>query len=206
MNKPSRPRVVSNPASRLSDLRGGLRLVVDGTRHITGLVEALHGQIQRVAPPLRRRVLAPAAPATALDADGLLRSRGLARLVYRSIQATTGLVGTGLDGLLARFDAAGPGGPNPQPGPNTPRRDAFVSALNGVLGDHLQRSGNPLTIGFELRQRGQPLQPATLGAAAPRRLLLVHGLCMGDGGWLRDGHDHGALLGTALGAAMVHAR
>ena len=200
-------------AGTVSDLRGGVRLVVDGTRHITGLVEALHGQVQRVAPPLRRRPLAPVAnanantTATASDTDGLPPSRGLARLVYRSIQSTTGLVGAGLDKLLARFDAAGPSAPGAQASLDTPRRDALVSALNGVLGDHLQRSGNPLAIPFQLRQGGQLLQPALLGAAAPRQvLLLVHGLCMGDGGWLRSGHDHGALLGAALGAHTVYAR
>ena len=217
MKKPSKPRLASTPATpatpatSLSDVRGGVRLVVDGTRHITGLVEALHGQIQRVAPPLRRRPLAPAATATAndTDTDGLPRSRGLARLIYRSIQATTGLVGAGLDKLLAQFDAAGPGGESGRNSlsANAPRRDALVSALNGVLGDHLQRSGNPLAIPFQLRQGGQVLQPATLGADAPRQvLLLVHGLCMGDGGWLRDGHDHGARLGAALGAAPIYAR
>ncbi len=211
MKKPPKPRLTAapvtppaTPAGTASHLRGSVRLVVDGTQHITGLVEALHGQIQRLAPPLRRRPLAPAASATTNDRDGLPPSRGLARLVYRSIQATTGLVGAGLDNLLARFDAAGLGDGQ---GANTPRRDALVSALNGVLGDHLQRSGNPLAIPFQLRQCGQVLQPAMLGATAPRQvLLLLHGLCMGDGGWLRDGHDHGALLGAALGAAPIYAR
>ena len=97
--------------------------MVDSTQHITGLVEALHGQIQRLAPPLRRR------PPAALGGDGLPPSRGLSRLVYRSIQAGTGLVGVGLDRLLASADLAGVAGPT------TPRRDALVSALNGVLGD-----------------------------------------------------------------------
>ena len=180
--------------------------MVDSTQHITGLVEALHGQIQRLAPPLRRR------PAAALDGDGLPPSRGLSRLVYRGIQAGTGLVGLGLDRLLASIDLASVAGHA------TPRRDALVAALNGVLGDHLQRSGNPLAIPFQLRQAGQPLPPDALGAAAGaavgaavgvaspgRVLLLIHGLCMGDGGWLRKGHDHGAQLGRALAAAPLYA-
>ena len=189
---------MSKTPGAVADARGGLRLVVDATRHITGLVEALHGQILRVAPPLRRR---PAAEqALAGDADGLPRTQGLTGLVYRSIQGSTRLVGDGLDGLLAPWDAAlGSAG-------GSPRRDAAVAALNGVLGDHLLRSGNPLAITLQLRQQGQPLDLARLIAAAPRRLLLlVHGLCMSDLGWCRNGHDHGQMLGAALGAEPVYA-
>ena len=216
-NRPTKPRPGRPPDTRpqdtrapaaspptsspQADLRGGARLAVDGTRHITGLVEALHGQIQRVALPLRRRpAAAPPQATTANDSDGLPRSRGLTRLVYRSIQGTTRLVGAGLDGLLAPFDAALAG-----TGP-APRRDALVAALNGVLGDHLQRSSNPLAIPMQLRQGGAPLHAAALGAAAPRRvLLLVHGLCMSDLGWCRNGHDHGQRLASALGAVPVYA-
>ena len=206
MTQPPRPPLkivpgappASKPPGAVADARGGLRLVVDATRHITGLVEALHGQIQRVAPPLRRR---PAAEqALAGDADGLPRTQGLTGLVYRSIQGSSRLVGDGLDGLLAPWDAAlGSTG-------SSPRRDAAVAALNGVLGDHLLRSGNPLAITLQLRQQGQALDRARLVAAAPRRLLLlVHGLCMSDLGWCRQGHDHGQLLGAALGAEPVYA-
>lgn len=185
------------PSGPLADARGGLKLVVDGTRHITGLVEALHGQIQRFTPPLSTR---GKARGDVRDADGLPPTRGLTGLVYRSIQGTTRLIGDGLDGLLAPFDGAlADDAPSP-------RRDALVAALNGVLGDHLLRSGNPLAIPMQLRQHGRPLDPAALGADAPRRvLLLVHGLCMSDLGWRRNGHDHGALLGAALGAAPVYA-
>lgn len=186
-------------ASPVADTRGGLRLVVDGSRHITGLVEALHGQIQRLAPPIRPGD-ARGLSARADDSDGLPTTRGLTGLVYRGIQGGMRLVGDGLDGLLAPFDAA------LQAGTPTPRRDALVAALNGVLGDHLLRSGNPLAIPMQLRQHGQPLDAAALGSTAPRRvLLLVHGLCMSDLGWQRNGHDHGELLGRQLGMAPVYA-
>jgi len=184
----------------VADTRGGLKLAVDGTRHVTGLVEALHGQIQRFAPPLRRRE-APAWPETGNDlGDGLPPTRGITGLVYRTIQGTTRWVGDGLDGLLAPFDSALASG---QP---SPRRDAVVAALNGVLGDHLLRSGNPLALPMQLRQNGQPFDPASLGTEAPRHLLLmVHGLCMSDTGWCRNGHDHGRELAKVLGAAPVYA-
>ena len=206
MTQPSRPpfKIIpgAGPAAKLpgavADARGGLRLAVDATRHVTGLVEALHGQIQRLAPPLRRRPVAE--QPLAGDADGLPRSRGLTGLVYRSIQGSTRLLGDGLDGLLAPWDAA------LASASSSPRRDAVVAALNGVLGDHLLRSDNPLAIPLQLRQHGRPLDLARLGSAAPRRLLLlVHGLCMSDLGWCRHGHDHGRLLAAALGAEPVYA-
>lgn len=181
----------------VTDLRGGVQLVVAGTRHVTGLVEALHGQIQRLAPALGSRTRA-AGPGAA--DDGLPTARGLTGLVYRGIQGSMGLVGSGLDGLLAPFDGL------MDAGQATPRRDRVVAALNGVLGDHLVRSGNPLAIPMQLRQDGRPLDPAALPAGTPDRvLLLVHGLCMSDGGWNRNGHDHGQALGRALGLAPVYA-
>ena len=174
----------------LADLRGGVRLLVDGTRHVTGVVEAVHGQVQRLAPPLQRAGAGPQ-PAT----------RGLTGLVYRSIQGGAQLVGGGLDGLLAPL--APLLAPTDAP---SPRRDTLVAALNGVLGDHLQRSGNALALPFQLRHGGRLLDAAALGADAPGRVLvLVHGLCMGEHGWAHGGHDHGQALAAALGAAPVYA-
>ena len=82
-------------------------------------------------------------------------------------------------------------------GEEVPQRQAILSALNGVLGDHLARTGNPLAIGMELVVRG---------AARPRLLLLVHGLCMNDTQWTRDGHDHGLALAKSLDCTPVYVR
>ena len=195
-------RTTSKPAGPVADARGGLRLIVDGTRHVTGLVEALHGQIQRLAPPLRRRDWLDAELRGPANSDDLPPARGISGLVYRSIQGSARLVGDGLDGLLAPFDQA----LDAAPGTATPRRDALVAALNGVLGDHLLRSGNPLALPMQLRQGGLPLNLTTLGPQTPGRvLLLVHGLCMNDLGWLRNGHDHGRALAPVLGAAPIYA-
>ncbi len=205
--------------SAVADARGGPRLVVDGTRHITGLVEALHGQILRIAPPLLLRpdstklgavgsgtgAFGPMFGPADGEGDGLPPTRGLTGLIYRSIQGSTRRVGDGLDGLLAPFD--GVLGDGDAGRPASPRRDALVAALNGVLGDHLLRSGNPLATPMQLRQNGQPLNLARLRTEknTGRVLLLVHGLCMSDLGWCRSGHDHGQALGRALGATPVYA-
>ena len=221
-------------AGTLGDVRGAARLLVDSTLHVAGVVEALHGQIQRAAPPLRRRIAGGSGSGKALPDgrphDGLPRTRGLTGLVYRSIRGTTRLVGRGLDSALAALDPllAAVSAPTLTPtltplpadaGPHTPRRDGLVAAANGVLGDHLAQSGNPLAIPMQLRQHGQPLDfaapsaspgPGGVPGRVPGRVsgrvqLLVHGLCMSDLGWLRKGHDHGQALGRALGMAPVYA-
>jgi len=170
-----------------SDLRGGARLVIEGVKGVTGLVEAMHSRIARVPFPLGT---VPDAPTT-----------GITGLVYRSIGGTTALVGKVLDTALAGAEALLPASlqqlPSGTPGAS---REAVVAALNGVMGDHLERSGNPLATPMALQPR-----PAD-AKRGPRILLLVHGLCMTDHQWTRGGHDHGQALAKSLGCTPVYAR
>jgi pimeloyl-ACP methyl ester carboxylesterase len=50
-----------------------------------------------------------------------------------------------------------------------------------------------------LRQAGAP-------PPASRILVLVHGLCMSDLQWRRDGHDHGIALAQELGCSAIYLR
>ncbi|MBA4176158.1 MAG: permease [Leptothrix sp. (in: Bacteria)] len=178
---------------KTDDLRGAARLATEATAGLTDLVEAMHERIARV--PGLGRVL-----------DG--RTAGITGLVYQSIRGVTRVVGGTVDGLLGliapALSAAEPGAmPSPE-------REAVVSALNGVLGDHLAASANPLAIAMALRHDGRalPLERAALAQrlpdAAPVLLVLVHGLCMNHLQWRRAGHDHGSGLATALGATAVY--
>ena len=177
-------KLPKRPASVAGDVRGGVKLVVDGVRGVTGIVEAMHSRIARVPPPLGTLDDTP--------------TRGITGLVYRSIRGTTSLVGKGLDTALAGVQALLKDSTQDLPeGETMARRDAAVSAINGVVGDHLERSGNPLALKMELRPRA---------AAGPRVLLLIHGLCMNDHQWTRGGHDHGQVLAQALGYTPVYAR
>src|SRR6185369_16708975 len=120
---------------------------------VTGIVEAMHHRIARGSPPI----------GTVRDEP----TRGITGLVYRSIQGTTGLVGQGLDAALAGVQALLRSSLNDLPEDEaTPRRDAIVAALNGVVGDHLERTGNPLAIKMQLH---------TVPPSAPRgpRVLLL---------------------------------
>ena len=175
-----------------SDLRGAARLAVDATAGLTDLVEAMHARI--ASPP---GVSAP---------EG--RTRGITGLVYKSIRGVTQLVGGSVDALLGLLEAVL--APGAKEGPPNPQREAVLAALNGVLGDHLAASHNPLATPMTLRRDGQALalEPAALAAripdASPRLLVLLHGLCMNDRQWLREGHDHGAALARDLGFTPVY--
>ena len=91
-----------------------------------------------------------------------------------------------------------------------PERETVLAALNGVLGDYLAATGNPLAIEMSLRSGGQSLilQRESLQAALPRTtgklVVLVHGLCGNDLGWSRRGHDHGLALARDLDYTPVY--
>jgi len=182
----------STPPHKGSDLRGAARLALDATAGLTDLVEALH---QRIAS-------APGGTA----ADG--RTRGITGLVYKTVRGVTKRVGGSVDALLGLIEPAlRPGGPAPLP---SPAREALVAALNGVLGDHLAASHNPLAITMQWRVDGQALPGdaaalrARLPAARGTLILAVHGLCMNDLQWRRQGHDHAAALAAELDGTAIY--
>ena len=169
---------------RPADLHGAQRLAIDATLRMTDLVEAMHLNISH-APWI-------------FGAAAQGRTRGITGLVYGSIRTITAGVGSTLDAVLglavksleSALDHSS----------SSPVREAILAAANGVLGDHLADSGNPLAIPMSLRHQGRSLllDRAALGNAFPqasgRLLVLVHGLCMNDLQWRRNGHDHGTAL------------
>ena len=182
--------MASKLRAHASDLRGVNRLTIDAIVGVVDLVEAMHHSIASIPGMLAR------------PARG--RTTGITGLVYRSIRGVIGLVGHGLDLLLARFE--------PLLGERStwPGREALLAALNGVLGDYLAASNNPLAITMRLRRAGTPLpdERELLAAAIPRAggklVVLLHGLCMNDLQWKRRGHDHGAALARDLGYTPVY--
>ncbi|MBL8111839.1 MAG: alpha/beta hydrolase [Acidobacteria bacterium] len=168
--------------SGASDLQGATRLVVDAVAGLTDVVEELHRNISGLAP-----IVGP-------SREG--GTRGIPRLVYGSVRGVTRAVGLGLDAALSRLT------PLLCPTDSSPRREAVLAALNGVIGDYLAETGSALAIPLELRAAGRLLTPET--STGDRLLLMVHGLCMGDLQWSRNGHDHGAALGLELGFKPVY--
>ena len=183
----------------MSDLRGFSRLAVEATVAMTDLVEEVHRSVTTV-PEVGD--LDPARPK---------RMRGITGFVYRTIRTITHWVGHSVDGGLTQLQplllvppaalsslSAEP----PMPAPVSPHRDAVLAALNGVLGDHLEATHNPLAIPMQFRRAGRTLDPGK--ERGGRMLLMVHGLCRSDLQWLRKGHDHGASLAAELGLAPVY--
>ena len=109
---------------RLSDLQGFARLATEATVGVADLVEAMHHTIARTPGVLEK------------PPQG--RANGIAGLVYRSVRGVTRAVGAGVDGLLG---VLGPLIANKR---SSQEREVMLAALNGVLGDYLLASGNPL--------------------------------------------------------------
>lgn len=181
----------AKPETRIADdLRGLGRLAIDGVTGVADLVEAVHAAVTHLP-----SVMGRPAPTT---------TTGLTGFVYRNVRGVTRLVGSGIDASLSKLaPILGDGG-------LSPRREAVLAAANGVLGDHLEASGNPLAIRMQLRRDGQPLPLARkplslrLPKASGKLLVLVHGLCMNDLQWTYAGHEHGAALAHDLGYTQVY--
>lgn len=184
------PPIANDRPRNAADLRGASRLAIDAVTGIVDLVEAMHANIVGL-PGIFGEARTPS-------------TGGLPGLVYRSIRGVTRLVGGSIDASLSAL------APLLDRGMSLPQRDAVVAALNGVLGDHLAASGNPLAIPMTLRHAGQPLciQRRALARAFPqasrRVLVLAHGLCMNDRQWRYGGHDHGAALARDLGYTPLY--
>jgi pimeloyl-ACP methyl ester carboxylesterase len=174
---------------RKTDLRGASRLAISATIGLANLVENLHHNISRVPGPL--------------GTTSQRSTAGITGLVYRSIRGVTRLVGGSLEALLGQVEALlGPGIAD-----SSSEREAVVAALNGVLGDHLEASANPLAIEMRLVHEGVPLtlDAASLALALPsarrRVLVMLHGLCMNPRQWRSARDDGGSFdLGASLAA------
>ena len=179
--------------SQFADLRGAGLMAFDALAGISRIVEDMHTTIQRRPLPLGAQRTRPA--------------RGITGFVYRSVHGGIRLAGAGADALLAPLGRLAP------PGARSPAHEAMVAAVNGVHGDYLARTGNPLAIDMALRLRGQPIDAADPAAglaaagspgASPRLVVLVHGLCMSDLQWRRYGHDHGEALARDIGCSVLY--
>lgn len=173
----------------VEQLRGASKLAIDATRNVTSLVEEMHHTIGG-GPELLGRPL--------LEVTKLLSAP-----TYGAIRGVTSVVGAGIDlalnALQPMLDRAGAD------------QGAVLAALNGVLGDYLAATNNPLAIPLQLRVQGRALdlsKPALAAQfpAGERLLILVHGSSMEDLQWLRKGHDHGVALARELGFVPLYLR
>jgi pimeloyl-ACP methyl ester carboxylesterase len=180
----------SNLPVNTSSVRGLTRLALDAATQVTDIVESMHLNISHALLPWDK------------PAQG--RTRGITGLVYWSIRNMFGGVREGLDQALSLVESEA------EPLSATSKHEAFRAALNGVVGDHLAESGNPLALQMRFRRDGKSLEltrealRSALTGAGSRVLVMVHGLCMNDLQWRRNGHNHGAELARELGCTPVY--
>ncbi len=106
-------------------------------------------------------------------------------------------------------------GANSRPLTASRRGRAAVSALNGLIGDALERQGNALAIPMAVRWRGAdvPCDPESLRRAfrrpTPRLAVFLHGLSETEERWRRGRRGHvefGAQLRRDFGLTPVYVR
>jgi len=182
---------------RASDLRAAALLATEATHAITSMAEGVHQSVWRTL----------GAPSGATPEQ----ARGLTGLVYQSIQGITGLVGRSLSSALIRLE------PLLQrlegQGDASPERAAIIAALNGVMGDRLQASGNLLALPMTLSYQELPAQSEQgleANLACNKLLIVIHGLCMNDTQWTTE-HASGPInpaetLAHALGYTPIYLR
>ena len=191
-------------------LRGATRLAFDAVESVTDIVEGMYRNIAAAPLPFGEEPQGSA--------------RGIAGLVHQTVRTVSGGI-RGVTDLALRplsdsLDRVYPPGPY---------REAAVALLNGVCGDHLENSGNPLAIPLELRvflpmkdgsdPADQAANPLTLYPGSTphafdtvgfeptgKILVLAHGLCMNDRHWSWEGHNHGQVLADAFDYTPVYLR
>ncbi len=183
-------------------LQGSSRLAFDTAYGITGVVANMHRNIASLPLPLGQ-----------LPAGD---TPGIAGLIYRAVQGAIRGTGNTLDWALnylaPELDKVLPPGPN---------REAIIAALNGVCGDHLQTSGNPLAIPMQLRVRpfaetiADNIAEGTADGTAEasqantrtytgKLLIAVHGLSMSLHAWNTEDGNHVEAVAEAGGFTPVY--
>lgn len=187
------PETSAPPTRHLlaSDLRAAAQLLTQATRSVTTIVEGVHRSV--------------------LDTVGLPggpqpgQTRGITGLVYRSVHGVTHWVGAGVDAVLRQLQPLlDPALPE---APGSHQREAVLAALNGVIGDRLAASGNPLATPMALWHTGQALDlsmPLRLPDARPQVLLMLHGLCRNDLQWDTEHQGQPVNHGDTLAHALDH--
>lgn len=173
-----------------SKLQGTVRLVTEATVGLIDIVEDMH---QRMVHP-------PFLPSTVLQTV----ITKIAGLFYKQIRFTTKTVGNTLDTLLSKLiPLLGDMKPSPQ-------NEALRATLNGVIGDYLAHTHNPLQIQMQLRYKGKrvELEPSFIKSMYPKTtgklLLMIHGSSMNDLQWHHNNHNHGEAIALELNATPIY--
>ena len=175
----------------VSDIQGLAQLATQGVLGVAGLAETVQGNVYKA--------VAASLPGGSKFIDNAagssgIKPLGITGLVYGGVKGITRLAGGTVNAVLAR---AAPLLPKPA---SAPARERVLAVINGVLGDQLLDTANPLTITMSLRHGGQSLvlDKALLRQRLPdatgKLLVLAHGLCMNDLQWGAANTGHASAL------------
>lgn len=180
----------------IQTIQGGTRLAFDSVEGITNTVERMHETIARAPLPFA------APPQQPTRAHGLIAAG-----VYRIIRGINGGIREGVDRAFSLLPAEvrRVGG--------SPAETRVVAALNGVLGDHLEATGNALAtpMSFRTPDEALTLEPGAINAALPQVsghiVALIHGLSLSELSWKRNGRPSiGDHLRDDLGYSPLYLR
>jgi pimeloyl-ACP methyl ester carboxylesterase len=181
---------MSKKKNKDSKLQGVSRLVTDATIGITDLVESMHNRI--VHPPFL-----PSTPIQHLITN-------IAGIAYTSVRWSTKLIGGGVDKALGLFASVS------GEIKTTNEKEAIHSVLNGVIGDYLEKTENPLEIKMQFRFQAKAitLDTESIEKTYPtingKIILMVHGSCMNDIQWTRKEHNHGTALAKEFDRTPIY--
>lgn len=179
-----------NKSHKEAEIQGLIRLVAEATIGVTNLVEEMQ---ERVVHP-------PFLPSTPIQHA----ITSIAGITYKSIRWSTRLVSGSLDRVAGQL--------TPWLGPvkETEKKEVLRAALNGVVGDYLEETTNPLQVVLQFKYQSKVLflDKEYLKKSYPKVngkiLLLVHGLCMSAVQWTHRGHNHGTALAEALDYTPIY--
>lgn len=178
----------------IRSLHGSAQLLLDVAGGITHITERTHRTIAREVNPLNR--LRDIAGVPTDEREGYS---------YRIIQSAMSSLQHGLHRSLDGFsDSEAPA--------HSPMSEKASSALNGLCGDHLEATGNPLAISMHFRNsEGAKVEPGSerfekqIADARSRVVVLVHGLCLSHEYWKGDdATDLGIKLQRAHGFTPLY--
>ena len=176
-------------------IRGATRLVFDYVEGVTDTVEKMHETIARRPLPWN------SSPRDRANAHGQI-----AAYVYRTIRGVN-------DGLRKISDQGLALLPAASAGRETRAEVQALATLNGICGDHLEETGNPLAISMRFFTPHRRVEPTRQGlqsafpGATPHLVVFVHGLCLSEFSWQRSGRPGvGSRLQRDRGETPVYLR
>lgn len=168
-------------------------LAAEAFDHLTSRVHEFHRAISDL--PFRALRLAPVAR-TGSKPVGVIHDT-ITDGVYGHVRVVARVVFSLADAGLRRIESLPPDALPAPPSTTTSTptmsrtrtRDALVSAISGLVGDHMAKRRNPLAIRIGVHRDGarvvatRPALAAAFPEATPRIAVFVHGLCSSEHVW-----------------------